>query len=318
MKKVVGIWDQNQSGGTIGNLLVFLEELQINGQIYGADEIHVVIAGDVEQLTKGIPAKSKGLISRLYLNDAEELSPLMVVLRSMLFVDACYKYTGFIKRQDLIREFGVNAILWPDLDALRYSTHNYDSTLRIQKFFRDIGSIPVISLKKELLNWSEKYLVEKSGGKQVVAVHLKHNSKINGQSNANMDSWWSFFLEEKIQQHAHFVIIGNDPVSEQIRQVPNITIAQGNGLTIAHHLALIQSAEYFMGMMSGPANMAIFGGQPYLIFKNPDHHPTEMIAELGDNDHYVFAKPNQRVLRKWDTPDTLISSFGNMITKIKS
>ena len=54
------------------------------------------------------------------------------------------------------------------------------------------------------------------------------------------------------------------------------------------------------------------------IFKNPDHHATEMIAELGDRDHYSFAKPYQRVLRAWDTPDTLINSFDNMIAEIEA
>ena len=43
-----------------------------------------------------------------------------------------------------------------------------------------------------------------------------------------------------------------------------------------------------------------------------------MIAELGDRDHYSFAKPYQRVLRAWDTPDTLINSFDNMIAEIEA
>ena len=64
-----------------------------------------------------------------------------------------------------------------------------------------------------------------------------------------------------------------------------------------------------MGMMSGPANMALFGENPYLIFKNPDHHAKEMAIELGDKDQYSFALPGQRVLRIWDTTTNLIEAF---------
>jgi hypothetical protein len=315
MKRVVGIWDQKKSGGALGCFLIFLEELQIKRQVYDADEIHVIVSEDVDHLTKEIPLESKGFLSRLCLEDAKELSPLMTVLRSISFVDVCYKYSGCIEYQKLMEMFGVDAFLWPEFDELKPVTHNYDSTSRIQSYFQDKGSIPLISFKKELVSWAENYLVEKSGGKPVVAVHLKHNLNINGQSNASMEAWGTFFLEEKVQKHAHFVIVGDDPVSEQIRQVPNITIAQDDSLTLDCHLALIQTAEFFIGMMSGPSNMAIFGKKPYLIFKNPNHHATEMIAELGDGDHYLFANPNQRVLREWDTYEKLVGSFNNMIAK---
>ena len=82
-------------------------------------------------------------------------------------------------------------------------------------------------------------------------------------------------------------------------------------MTIDGDLALIQACPLFMGMMSGPANMALFGNNPYLIFKNPDHHAAEMALEIGNNDHYPFALGYQKVLRIWDTAEILIDSFTN-------
>jgi hypothetical protein len=319
MKRILGIWDLTRSGGMLGTLLLLLEELQIQRQIHDVDGIDIIAAGEnADQIIRGIPLEPIGLIDRVCWNNIKDVTPLIAVLRSMSCVNTLYKCSRSNYYQDLLAEIGSSSILWPSLDALKNETHNYDSTLIIQEHFNNNGSIPHISVNDDLLKWAKNYLHKKCEGKLSVAVHLKNNINKTGQSIADMDAWKTFFLNCQTKERAHFVLIGDDPISEQVRKMPNITIAQEDGFTLDHHLALIQAADLFIGMMSGPACMAILGTQPYLIFKNPDHHATEMIAELGDRDHYSFAKPYQRVLRAWDTPDTLINSFDNMIAEIEA
>lgn len=108
---------------------------------------------------------------------------------------------------------------------------------------------------------------------------------------------------------AHFGLVGDDPVAAPFGTLSNVSIAKDDGIALERSLALIQAAGLFMGMMSGPANMALFGKKPYLIFKNPDHHALEMTEEIGTGDRYSFATERQRVLRIWDTTENLAGAF---------
>ena len=65
----------------------------------------------------------------------------------------------------------------------------------------------------------------------------------------------------------------------------------------------------FLGMASGPCNVAIFSKIPYAIYKNPDHHSKEMKRELGTKDHFSFAGSYQKIYRMKETEANLREHF---------
>jgi hypothetical protein len=171
-------------------------------------------------------------------------------------------------------------------------------------------------MKPPLLVWAESYLKQRAVNRLPIAIHLKHNPAITGQSNANLDSWLTFMSWIQRDYPVHFFLVGDDNCYNKINSLNNISIVTNDGVTIDRSLALIQVAPLFMGMMSGPANMALFGERPYLIFKNPDHHAREMGLEIGDFDRYSFAHPNQRVLRMWDSVENLTNAFKTVVSQL--
>ena len=301
MIRIAGIYDLARSRGSLGTLLILLAELEIQCRIHSAGKADVIFVSDARQLITGAAPQSAG-------GSGTNITALTAVARAMSGIADCHEFYGPTAIADAMSLAGSGCMLWPDPDNIVRGAHNYDSTAAIQAFFARTGSIPRLSVTDELLSWAESYLREKSGGRLPVAVHLKNNPNVSGQSNANLKSWRSLFGSED-GRNAHFFLVGDEVTNTVFSSLPNVTVAQRDGICLPGYLALIQAAKLFMGMMSGPANMALFGMNPYVIFKNPDHHSREMALELGNADRYSFALSNQRVLRIWDTPENLIGAF---------
>ena len=63
-------------------------------------------------------------------------------------------------------------------------------------------------------------------------------------------------------------MLGGDEIPPPIATLPNVAVARQMGaVALSDHLAMIEAADAFMGMMSGPSNFALFD-KPYAIFKN--------------------------------------------------
>jgi hypothetical protein len=241
---------------------------------------------------------------------------MIAVLRAMSGVSDCHVCADQTKIRDVTRRMRTNCVMWPDPEMLMQGRHSYDSTHAIQDFYAREGNIPRLSVDAPLLVWAKSYLKEKARGRLPVAVHLKNDPNVSGESNANIDSWWSFMSNCRHEYEVHFILVGDDRTNGKFRTLKNVTIAQDDGVTLERYLAIIQSTGLFMGTMSGPANMALFGKNPYLIFKHPDHHAREMAMELGDSDHYPFALAHQRVLRMWDTTERLFDGFESVYRQV--
>ena len=309
MKKIAGIWDLLRSGGTLGRLLILLEELHIQRRIHQAASIDVVIVADARQLGGNEDAESFDRFGDNAASLIERVAPLLPALRAMDGLSDMHVCSDAASTQKVAELIASECIVWPPLDALIEGRHNHDSTQVVQDFFSRAGEIPALSVKPELTAWAEGYLKQKAGARLPVAVHLKDNPAVAGQSNANVEAWRVFMEGSQREHRAQFVLVGDDAVPAQFRSLPNVTIGKDDGIDLVRSHALIQAAGLFMGMMSGPANMALFGTNPYLIFKNPDHHAREMAEEIGNSDRYCFATERQRVLRVWDTAGNLAEAF---------
>jgi hypothetical protein len=317
MTGIAGIWDLRRSGGSLGTLLILLEELQIQRRIHDADAIHVIIVPDATDLVDGMSSeRTDARRGALHISDFEKLRRMAEVSCAMSDVADCHVCIEQAAIRDVKNLLRIGCVPWPDPELLVRGKQCYDSTRMIQEFYSQAGNIPRLSVRADLVAWANAYMKERSRGRLSVAVHLKNNPQISGQSNANIDSWLTFMSDCQNEYEIQFFLVGDDPTDARFRGLLNVTIAQDDRLTLERHLALIQVAGLFMGMMSGPANMALFGKNPYLIFKNPDHHAREMAAELGENDHYPFALPHQRVLRAWDTTENLAAAFDNVIRQV--
>lgn len=149
-----------------------------------------------------------------------------------------------------------------------------------------------------------------------VVLHLKNDPNHQHCSNADFYAWLNFLDNCHKQYDVTFIFIGNEEVTQQIRSLPNVLISKDLNSNLSLDLALIQLSFMFMGIASGPCNMAVFSDTPYVIYKDPDHHTEEMKKELGDSDHFSFATPLQKILRVSQTSESLMSEFDYFYNRI--
>ena len=196
-------------------------------------------------------------------------------------------------------------LAWPGVEYWRDG--EADTSFRLQEAFSATGKLAPLRLRSSA---SEKARLRlRQFASPGTAVHLKNVE--GAQSNADHHAWQAFFT--RVAGSGHFVLIGDDLVPPDISGLPNVTLAREIDGDLVFYLALMQESEFFMGMMSGPCTLALVNGNPYRIFKNPDHHAREMDEELGKANRYPFAFPNQKIIRQRETPDLLLREFGSMV-----
>jgi len=297
---IVAFWEIEKEPVRLGSLCIFISNLQCYAKLSGLCVGQLALIGsnaEISNLT-GIKELKKDLLLR---QDLE--GHWLGILFDALELDCICTYESsedfFSKHQQ--------QILFPNLEickAANITGSPYNTTRITSLLHKEYGEAPHLDLKQNKPSFGNKF---------TVCVHLKNASQGDTESNANF-STWKEFISLKAPLDIQFLLIGSDTVPEDIKSLPNVISLHDEGLSIVDQLACIQQSSAFMGMVSGPANVAILSQVPYIIFKHPLHHAEVMQKEIGDADHYDFAKQNQHIVRKHETPE-LLSLFLDRVYK---
>ena len=308
----IGVWDLTVSPITLGGLLTLLEELKIWSEIHKSNAVDVCVVGDPTSLVllSHLPT-DKHWIS-LTDNSACKESGLLAMLLGMEGVETCYLFTSGADLQCFLHQAPYEYIPWPALTPQGSVYHQYGYTLFVQKYYRENRCIPFLSCKAEPLRWALEFIRNYVASSIPVVAHLKNKLRSSGKPdwyNARFDEWDLFFQSICSRYDVKFLLIGNEPVPAEIRALPNVIVTQDLGSDLLKDLALVQIAYAFMGVASGPSQMAIFSETPYVIYKNPEYHVQRMMKEMGTSDRFVFATSFQKLLRRFETCDSLLQEF---------
>jgi hypothetical protein len=273
-RRVVGIWDVRVERLSIGGALVFAAEL-------------VALGEKADVCVLGMPA-----------SPSSTKHPALSVLQAMNGIGEVHQVNTLA---DVFSIAGKDS-LWPLPDTDGTIRHDYSSTLLLQRWFTEKGIVPRLSCKKAVTGKAIDFLERNVHAHYPVAVHLKNQAGQPGCSNANMAAWKAFFEGCVEDSAVTFVLVGDDPVPAEISSLANVVRSRDLGSDLLLDMAIIQHAAAFMGMATGPCQMAVFNCRPYVIFKNPDHHAEEMWRELGSRDAFAFSGTSQKLLRVLETP----------------
>ena len=315
-KRVLGIWDLRVSPVSVGGLLTLVAELQMQRMIHGTDIADMCIIGDAAHLLSIRSTQADGDLITLLDSEACKGSALLSMLLDMEGIGACYLCSTIAKLQDFLRASPYPYFAWPALSEQGLVSHRYGDTMFAQKFYHKNGFIPYLSCKAELVRWAVHFIKRNVIPYLPIVVHLKNNPNERGHSNADFDAWLAFLEACHPQYDVKFILVGNEEIDQRILKLPNALVARRFGSNLSRDLTLIQTAFIFMGMASGPCNMALFSETPYAIYKNPDHHAEQAMLELGKGDRFPFATPFQRVLRVFETEENLMSEFARLFTQV--
>ena len=163
------------------------------------------------------------------------------------------------------------------------------------------------------MNWKPKITdqskrIRKKFKKTLITLHLKYTKPYKEkQSNISPYFWNKFFNLFKNETSVDFLILGDDETYKKIHKQPNVFWAKKMNIGLDVQMCLISLSNQFLGMASGISGAAILSNTPYLIFKNKDHHKTQIEKEIKKNKtffakekQYIFLeKPNLNKIRKF-------------------
>lgn len=304
--RVIAAWDSSASGASLGTLIILLAECSLLCSICKADEFDIAVHGPSHGVTNLRPGEYRLLNE----NDKRDAAlSLLENLQSLGRVFLCADLQAFDSLSSI--NSGV---------SLKWSFSgraDYDTTKYVNFFSAYLGFNANITFKPLVKNWVKRIFRNKFGnGRPTIGLHLKNISGADAAKNmssAKQDVWQKFLLDATKKHRLNFVLLGDDSVSESIGSIANIYSAKEFGaINFGLQMAILSECSGFMGMMSSISNMAIFSTVPYAIFKNPEHHKNEMIAELGNGNSYSFANKYQKVIRAHETVNLLERELKDM------
>lgn len=193
---------------------------------------------------------------------------------------------------------------WPAASVRAFPEFSYFSFSRLLTLCDANGLTPRLAWHPRQLGLAGQVRGRFPG--HLVCVHLRSVSPFAvEESNADGPAWAKFFADHAGPGSLDFLLLGDDPLPAGFSQRPGVTRAASLGMDLAAQLALVASADGFLGMASGVCTAANLSETPHVIFKHPAHHPADMARELGSADRFPFAGPRQRLWRRVVSPETL-------------
>lgn len=311
IKKILGVWDSNRNHISLGGLILlsvmlkaqsFIQNANIEGICF-IDNDFVIDEDTVVKMTKA----------------ESEQSVLFSALLNFEGIKSCYR----AKSNFVVEKFAYDNTEWYffppicDLNSKAFHHGMYESTLFLHQFFSKHKHIPYFRMHTEPVKWAIDLLDKCISPSLPVVIHLKNNPFQKNCSNARFDEWLDFFKMCVGTYDVKFIVIGNEEIDRSIADLPNVIVTNQMKASLSQELALIETAYAFMGMSSGPCNVAICSNIPYIIYKNPSHHAEAMALELGNNDHFPFATPYQKFLRVFETSENLFLNFNYILVNYK-
>jgi hypothetical protein len=294
---LVGVLNLDVDSGHLGRALMFAEDLLVQARLQRASRV---------ELAAWVPGARAG-----------RAVPAVEALAALEGLDALHECSDPSQIQRLAANPAACIATFPAFDEALTGRFQYDTTSRIKDGYDRLGSLPYLTMKPQWRAWARDFLSQHALGGHAVAVHLKQVAGADGQSNADLGTWRQFFAACDERHKVRFLLIGDDPCPDEILLLPNILRMRDRGGNLVRDLAIVEGADAFMGMASGPFNLALFGRKPYAVFKDPTHHTAEMLREIGHASRYGFACRGQVIRRISPRPADLMSALDDLLASAR-
>lgn len=187
----------------------------------------------------------------------------------------------------------------------------------INRFHARHGYIPLLTAPRGYGQWARDFIARHYPGRFLVCINPRQSrltpSPATTYRDAPLGEWYRF-LDTVSRRHpdVQFLMLGGFAEWEhELLTHRNVSVPRTFGLTLAHELALLTSADLFMGTSSGFATMATFCGVPYVI--TSIEHFFARYAEVEPHaDRYPFAKPGQHLVWRREDAALLLDYFERM------
>jgi len=323
-KRILGIWDFKALPWSIGDPLVFIENLSIMKIKNNAEAVDICVVYDRDYPVgnRGRSVFNKDLTSITSENAQDYMLEFLPLFSTCPYLGSVFQFNS---REEFHRFLKTNISrydVFPSLDKHLAEAYNYLGCPAIlspmQEFYNRHGYIPYLRIGDRDKSWAQwlymKYLPE---GIVPVTLSLKQTSHCV-ECNADPHTWLAFIDRCKLDfPEVVFVVVGlREEIFPGLRERANVIIAKDFGTSVIEDLALIRSSLLYMATSSGVNIIAMFSDLPYLIFQMEVSN--YLRHGLKPLDKFSFVLDTQKIFSTETkvTPEVLFSEFKQIYSKL--
>lgn len=219
-----------------------------------------------------------------------------------------YIYYTFNKTEQILKQYFIKEIFLHD---------------ELNIFFENNGYIPYLSSYDEYEEELISSFLEKTKSKKIVAIQFRTrkfdkamDSSAVDERDANYVEWFNFLKLASIEfPDVIFALLGRvEEKPDELLGLPNVISIQGNGLKLAHDLAIFKKSILFMGSSSGFAAYANYSKIPYFITKMNENACKSYGIPFGAT-QTKFALNNQVLFYGEETAEHLLFILSEFLAK---
>ena len=298
----------------LGDTITWIENAQVSARNSGFEEFDVLVLASRE---RPAPPGQPFVTSFNYTNNIHGLIPAFLsspMIRNVHFLENRQTFYDLISDAHDSR-----AEMWPHYDAMIDERIDFIRHHRIVDHFARLGSIPLLSAPRGFAELGAAFLSKYCKEKFSVVINVRQSHLRASAAHPERDSsfeTWAEFIRRSAHKHsdAAFIIVGQyADVDRRFFQLPATVQPRALGFGLGVELALLQSADLFMGTSSGFAQAALFGHPSYLV-TNTEHRAAEFFNVPAGSRHHPFGRSDQIVTWSPETVEELEFEFDKMRT----
>lgn len=312
---VLAIYDFSANPFTF-NFVEFLARAEVFRVKHSLSYIDLVFVVDREKKHRGDqPEVTDSNYRNWILNLAESAEPLKSISSISIFDDK-HKFLSFYHKARYTHK------IYPQTGAVYRSQACYHLKY-VSDYYRATGFSPKFESSGILLDWAEKYFLEKSYPLLPVIVFVR-NSDTQSTRNTVLPVWFDFFRQVICRYPVKFFLINDfwNPINIPADLVTKVVISTEATISAKYRAALTQRASLVMSVNTGSFMYIYFTDTPYLVFGlNNDVFSAEFnLTEHGLNDdlRFPWATKYQRVFCDFGDTGYIFSRFEELHSLLKN
>lgn len=222
--------------------------------------IDVIFVADRNKKHRGDQPEVNEATFRNWIMNLAECTDLLKNVSTLTIFDDRRKFLSFYHRVRHSHQ------IYPE-NGFVYRPKKASHLKMVSDYYRSTGYVPKFQSSQVLLEWAERYFLEKSYPLIPVVVFIR-NAKNHLGRNTDLPSWFGFMRQALKQHNVKFFLI-NDfwnpvPIPEDLRETIEVSVEAT--ISTKYRSALTQRASLIMGTNVGSLAPVLFGDVPYLIF----------------------------------------------------
>jgi hypothetical protein len=276
-RRVLGIWHFQEHAGYLGDMVDFLQILNVVRSRHRMQKIDLCYIDD--------PSNPNRPISRDRLEASSQYKEMMLTLRAVLpgVGGVCH----FDSDADFERFFRSNYhryVCWPryrylhtwpsHIDYSRISDRGYpfpNVFTPLDQYFAAYGEIPMLTCPPPLLDWAREFVADHVSPAIPIALQIRFNPD-SPVRNTDIAPWKTFLERMQKRSDLKFIIIcRREEIIPELRRLGNVVYSKDYASGVLHDLAVLQVCHLSLFPDAGFVTYPWWTGLPTIYFGREKH-----------------------------------------------